>query len=285
MNSNEQRKLIFNENEYEILSELFHDETGIILNRSRESLIESRLRKRLFELQLVGSDYIRLVSKDASERKRFVDFLTTHKTEWFREPVHFNFLNEWLHTEGTHIAQKRPLMFWSAASSTGEEAYSIVLDILKNNFSPTQFRILGTDISTDCVDKAELGTFPYSGISNQRTCDILRRGFTKSLGPKGERQIQARADVQASIKFRIFNLYADSLPDDLLFDVIFLRNVLIYFSAEKSAAIIQKACKHLRIGGYLVLGLSESLPPDDEFKSFFKNIKSQGSSIYRKINP
>lgn len=279
----QQRKVIFNDFQYDVLAELFHEETGIHLTKSRESLIESRLRKRLFELQTDGNQYIKLVKENKDERKRFVDFLTTHKTEWNREMVHFHFLTRWLHQEGEKIVHQRPLMFWSAASSTGEEAYSLAMHLLRHHYNPDQFRILGTDISSSCVNQAQRGAFKFDSLIEDLPIEVIKQCFGKALSEKGERMVQVRPDVHPSIKFRVHNLYTDTLPERVEFDVIFLRNVLIYFTPEKCAKIIDRVCRHLRVGGHLILGLSESLPHGEEYKRQFRYLKPEGSSIFKKV--
>lgn len=276
---------VFKMSEIEVLAKLFHDETGIVLGNSKNSLIESRLRKRILDLQIDGAAYIQLVLKDPKEKQIVIDMLTTHKTDWYREMIHYHFISEWLQKEGRQLNEERPLMFWSAASSTGEEAYTMAIHLIDQGLLPTNFKILGSDISTDCLKKASNGIFPFKILSEQVPFEQIRKNFTKVLGQNGEKQVQINQDIREIVKFRMFNVYSQKMSHDLQFDVVFLRNILIYFSPEKATTIIQNLCKNIRVGGYIVLGLSEGLPGTGISSEAFNNLESCGSSIYRKIRP
>jgi chemotaxis protein methyltransferase CheR len=255
-----------NSMEYEDLSDKLYNLTGINLGDSKKSLIESRLNKRLSQLNLQSfKDYLALIEKNPAERAQLIEALTTHKTEWFREPVHFNSLPR------RSDFKNKNYFFWSAAASTGEEAYSVAIDLMQKGWSPADFKILGTDISQIVLNVASRGQYSKAQIESDKNFKLI----SQYLLLNSNNLYEVRPEIQNSIKFRPFNLIDSSKNFGIKFDTIFLRNVLIYFDKESTQKALCNLLKHLSPGGYLVLGLSETI------KDLPKGLVSVGHSVYK----
>jgi chemotaxis protein methyltransferase CheR len=195
------------------------------------------------------------VFKDSREREILISLLTTHKTDWFREYEHFIFLKSAL-KEGLIDTHGKPLIVWSAAASTGEEAYSLAMFLSEIGHS---FRILGTDISEDCLRKAKAGAYAKTTVDEQVELSLKKKYFLKGTGVNAG--LYRIAPILAHpMKWRKYNLVDSAgLSSDLKFDIIFLRNALIYFDRESTQSIIHNVIKNLNKGGYLIIGLSETI--------------------------
>lgn len=249
-----------------IISDLVEKVAGISIPTQKYFLIEGRLEKRWQTLRLKSLlDYANRVVSDRKELVICIEFLTTHKTEWFREIAHFH----WLKTALPQLkSQTEKLYIWSAASSTGEEAYSVLFFLLRLGFNHAQFGILGTDISRPVLEKAM--RCPESASFRLQTQFLFNHTANKeSL----EREFSLA--LAHSIKFRHHNLMDESKIFPVKFDVIFLRNVLIYFEKEVAIQVCRNLLRQLRPGGYLVIGLTESI------KGELPQLVYLGNSVYR----
>lgn len=248
-----------------VLADIIKQSTGINLTPDKNTLIETRLNRRLYDLGLQSlGDYIQLMQNEKVEMQNCIEMLTTHKTEWFREIVHFTWLKEFLGQRD----RNQKIKIWSAACSTGPEVYSLLFLLLKEGLAPNQFRILGTDISQAVLNQAL--NLPNSE-EFKRQFDLLLRGCSDKIQLHNSMQMA----LQSSIKFREFNLVSDHLAADLKFDVIFLRNVLIYFDRPTVHQVCKNLESHLNPGGFLVLGLTESLHNE------IPELRVVGNSIYQ----
>lgn len=238
--------------EFARLRDWLASSTGISLGDGKRTLVTSRLARRLRE-NGVGTftEYLRLVAANADERQVAVDLLTTNETYFFREPRHFDFLQRLLPT----LPAGRPVRIWSAACSTGEEPYSIAM-LLESQLGGRPWEILGTDISMRVLDAARAGHYRMeraTGIPE----DLRARFCLKGTGPQAGTLLVARR-LRERVRFEQANLNAP-LPDVGEFDVIFLRNVMIYFDLETKRDLVARLLRHLRPGGYFLVGHSESL--------------------------
>lgn len=226
--------------------------TGIELGESKQTLAESRLLKRLSALGLKEySDYLNYLKKNESENTFFINCLTTNKTDWFRENSHFDHLvKAVLPRIGSQV------MVWSAASSTGEEIYTLAMVLKEYYQGRGDFKILGTDIDTDALKKASSGIYRAETVKEQVPAEYLRKYFTLS---NDKETCTVKPELRKNVKFRQFNLISGSLPGGLMFDVIFLRNVLIYFKGNTIENVIGRLVTYLKPGGHLFIGHSESL--------------------------
>tara|TARA_R100000322_G_scaffold104450_1_gene66570 strand:+ start:3064 stop:3861 length:798 start_codon:yes stop_codon:yes gene_type:complete len=241
------------ESEFKRFQKLMFDEAGVTLPSSKKALVSGRLAKRL-KLHGCGSfgAYYDLLSTDASEHQWAVDLLTTNETYFFREPKHFEFLRDEILK--AHPSS-RPFRAWSAASSSGEEPYSLAMllgDVLGSN----TWEVIGSDISMQVLEKAERGLYPLAR-TNHMPPGYLKRFCLKGTGTHAGKLLVSR-NLRERVKFMQVNLNAE-LPKLGQFDVIFLRNVMIYFSAETKAQVVRRVLAQLRPGGHFFIGHSESL--------------------------
>jgi chemotaxis protein methyltransferase CheR len=248
-----------------------YDAAGITMSSSKKALVCGRLAKRVQARKLGSySEYFALLKsrKDPEEVQAAVDMLTTNETYFFREPKHFELLrNVALDDKGS-----APLRVWSAASSTGEEAYSIAM-VLADCLGDRPFEVIGTDISTRVVAKARTGHYPL-----QRTRQIppayLKRFCLKGQGEHEDTLLIERG-LRRHVKFAHANLN-DKLPEMGQFDVVFLRNVMIYFNGETKREVVARVLAPLKPRGYFCIGHSESL------NDVCNTVQQVAPSIYRK---
>ncbi len=259
--------------EYETLCRHLYQASGIRLGDKKQSLVEARLLKRLHFLGLSNfGEYINYLESHLEVEFQFlIEAMTTHKTEWYRESLHFDFL-----AEKIAVQKKRPLHIWSAACSTGEELWTIALILKEQGFTPKDYRLLGTDISGVVVEQAERALYSQKGMQappyNEQTKDFFK--MRRDLNPP---QLEVHSQYRESTKFKKMNLIDLQLPQNLKFDFIFLRNVLIYFDVLSTQKVISSLVKHLKPESYLILGMSESLSGIDN------QLKNCGHSIYQLI--
>jgi chemotaxis protein methyltransferase CheR len=238
------------------ISALMYDTIGLSFNDSKRALIASRLTPRMQKLQLKNfDDYIGLLQdeEEAAEFQMAVDLLTTNETYFFREPKHYELLEQ----ELTGKAFRQPLRIWSAASSFGDEAFSTAMllsDMQVAGKIGPDWSILATDISHRALLSAKAAVYPAERlreVSPQR----LRRYCLRGEGP-AEGQIQLKEELCQRVQFGQLNL-CKPLDDLGLFDVIFLRNVLIYFDAATKIQVVDRVLEKLRTGGLFYLGTAE----------------------------
>ena len=235
-----------------------HENTGVSIREDRRSMLISRIRKRLHKLSIPDYKfYLRLIGEDTKEKEIFIDLITTHETYFYRTP------RIWDYIEDDFLPKKfreksTPINIWSAASSTGEEAYT--LGIIAQNFKERnlnfRYKIMGTDISSSVVEKAIEGKYLGRSISQFKE----RRGelFEKYMLGNDCSGYQVSPQIRNNIHFKVHNLF-HILSDNQKFDLILLRNVLIYFAKRDREIVLENLYKKLSLGGYLIIGESESL--------------------------
>jgi len=239
------------------LCSIAYEKAGITLGASKEALVAARVGKRLRALGLATEkEYLSRLEDDQSgeETVQFLDVISTNHTAFFREPDHFELLRklvtDW-HREGL-----RRLRIWSAASSTGEEPYSIAFSLTDMpEGGEMDWRILATDISTRVLKKAEAGRFGGDRLASLDR-SAQRRYFDRA--PKSDDAV-VRAAIRDKIAFRRLNLAQVPYPMRGPFDIIFCRNVMIYFDQVIRQRVITAMERLLRPGGYLLIGHSEAL--------------------------
>jgi chemotaxis protein methyltransferase CheR len=239
---------------FDAVSQFFFEQSGIRLGPDKLALVQGRLQRLAADAGRSDiDDYVDWVLGGGApgEVVKVVDKLTTNETYFFREPQHFQFLAEVLakHRGGA------PFRVWSAASSTGEEAFSIAM-VLRDRLGSAPWEVVGTDLSTSVVDTAATGLYPMSraeGIPEYYRNRHCLRGHGRHEG-----QFLMARDLRERVQFLPANLLAE-LPPLGQFDVIFLRNVLIYFDTASKAQIVRAVMQHLAPGGHLLSGHSESL--------------------------
>jgi chemotaxis protein methyltransferase CheR len=252
----------FSNREFERISDLMYEAVGLSYNDSKKSLIQSRLAPRIQKLGLQSfSDYIPIL-EDGSEVAEFqmaVDLLTTNETYFFREPQHYDLLQQ----ELPQMANKSSIAVWSAASSYGDEAYSTAMllsDLQISGRVGSQWSILATDISHRVLLSAKEAVYPQErlrAVSPER----LKRYCLRGEGPS-QGQVQVQDKIRSRVQFGQLNLCR---PFDAMgpFDVIFLRNVLIYFDPPTKTDVVNRVLATLKPGGLLFLGTAEGRVPCD----------------------
>ncbi len=252
-----------NDADFTKLSNFIYVNYGIKLPLSKKIMLQSRLVSRL-KINGIKSyaDYTKYVlSGEASESEivNMIDLVSTNKTDFYRESAHFDFMKEVILPDFLASESRQPMKIWSSASSSGEEAYTIAIvisEFIENN-RKIDFEILGTDISSRILDKAKMGIYPMDRV------DVIPLSQKKKylLRSKDQENPMVRIvpSLRAKARFQRLNLMDTSynVPKD--FDIIFCRNVLIYFDRETQEKVINKLCMHLKPGGYFFLGHSESI--------------------------
>jgi len=230
------------EQQFKKLSQLVYDQCGINLHDGKKQLLNARLSKRL---RITGinsvNDYIKVLKTDNQELIFFLDAVSTNHTFFFRESHHFECL------------EKGYPNIWCAASSSGEEPYSIAIDCLEKGFTPT---ILATDISTSVLQLGKRGVYPAERAKNVSPY-LLKKYFQKGAG-KWNGYIKVKDNLKRMVTFKRFNLISDPLPSNE-FDVVFCRNVLIYFDNTVKTDVVNRLRHALKHNGYFIIGGAESL--------------------------
>jgi len=246
-----------NDIEFKKFSELIYDIAGITLTDAKKTLLTGRLAKRLKALDLATyTQYFKYVSDPAhaDELNNMVDLLTTNETYFFREPQHFDFLKQIVPKS---IKQGQTFRVWSAAASIGAEAYTIAMilaDILGEN---GPWEILGTDISSSVLEHARSGHYRIAE-SEKIPTQYLKKYCLKGKSDQAGTFLISQK-LRQHVSFEQMNLNVDKLRHVGEFDVIFLRNVLIYFDIPTKQRVIANLVPALKNGGYLIVGHSESL--------------------------
>lgn len=278
---NSQQTSSLSDAEYKEICSVIREMTGITMGSGKQQLIYRRLSGRLKATGIpTFREYMNfLQSGQQSECEHFTNAITTNLTSYFREQHHFEFLADTIIPE-TELAWKSGvprLRIWSAGCSTGEEPYSIAITLRESLLQLNQWdaRILATDLDTDVLNQGKTGIYPEQRVDKIPKIQ-LRRWFRKESRTNGERVKVAR-ELQELITFKQLNLMHD-WPMHGPFDVIFCRNVIIYFDKQTQRVLMDRFANILKDGGYLILGHSESL------FNVTKRFELLGKTIYRKIS-
>ena len=265
--------------DFQKISRLIYDQSGISLNEGKKELVKSRLGKRLKEGNFTSfSDYYRYITTEEGQNELILmlDSISTNLTYFFRESAHFDELQSILPAmmDDKVLGRHRKLQIWSAACSSGEEPYSLGIfakELLAEKASAIS--ILATDISTRVLKIAVQGIFSKDQIRNVPD-PILKKYFQYGSG-KREGFYRVKEDIRNMVRFQRFNLMTPP-PAGFISDIIFCRNVMIYFDKPTQEKVVNRLYKTLNEGGYLFIGHSENLTG---LNHAFKYI---GPSIYQK---
>lgn len=252
--------------DFERLSRLVYDYCGIKLPPQKKSMLEARLRKRLRHLKLKSfEDYCDFLFGHGGieqELISLIDVVTTNKTDFFREAAHFDFLVAHALPALTALgagSEREPLHVWSAGCSTGEEPYTMamVLSEYARLHEGFRFTILASDISTQVLDKARLGIYAAEKVVPVPE-PLKKRYLLKSRDP-AHSQVRVVPELRALVSFQRLNFMEERFAVPESIDVIFCRNVIIYFDRPTQQALLQRFCQHLSPGRYIFMGHSETL--------------------------
>jgi chemotaxis protein methyltransferase CheR len=255
---------------------LIHEKTGIHMREGKQILVSNRLRKRVARLKLSSyEEYYELLTsgKQAEEMPHFIDAVSTNETYFFREEKHFAALSRIILPE--LFRSERRVRIWSAGCSTGEEAYTlrIVADEAANAAGGADVQIVGTDISTTVIARAREGIYHDRALRFVPPA-LLARYFV----PACDGAYQVRPETRARVDFRVHNLFTDLPPADRI-NVIFCRNVMIYFDKQTQATLVDGIfARAIHPDGYLFIGHSESI---SGFSNRFRYAATFKTPIYR----
>jgi chemotaxis protein methyltransferase CheR len=264
---------------------LIYHETGIWLSESKTALLCGRLARRLRALQISSlREYYTLVTEPDQQLERvlMIDAITTNETRFFREPRHFEYLTGTIfpiwRKLGNQDLRFRKIRVWSAGCSSGEEPYSLAM-VFAENFPQSEgwdIRILATDISTRVLTIGREGVYRLTAASDIPTDFLLR--FMLKGHDENEGKMKVIRELRDIVEFKRLNLADDPYPLNDSFDVIFCRNVLIYFDAISKTRVVEKLIRHLSPQGLLFIGHAENL------HSITRGLKSVAPTVYLQQN-
>ena len=268
--------------EFDLIRKLVYDRFGIHLNEQKKSLVVERLQKTLRTGQFESfRAYYNYVVSDRSGKAllELVDRISTNHTHFFREKDHFVFMQTtWLPAlkkAAQTAGKKKDIRIWSAGCSSGEEPYTIAMllaDQFEMDGSGWDIGILATDISTTVLEKAQAGL--YSDSQLEQVPDVFKRKFFR---PAGDGLYTVTPAIKDLVMFRRLNLMNKEYPFKGQFQIIFCRNVMIYFDEPVRNELLQRYHRYLEPDGYLFIGHSESIGRDNKYFRFIR------PAIYQKI--
>ncbi|MCC6508266.1 MAG: hypothetical protein IT423_04115 [Pirellulaceae bacterium] len=267
--------------QFKLIQNLIYQHAGIALPDSKQTMVQGRLAKRLRALKLDSYDqYISHLEKDngGQEQIEFINCLTTNKTDFFRENHHFRFLSDTLLPELKPALEggSQKLRIWSAACSTGEEPYSIAMTLRESLRDSVDMCILASDIDTAVLERCQAGCYPADRVVDVPKY-LLHRYFDKQKDHSDEANCQWRVknSLRDMIRFRRINFQDSQWPIQTKFDVIFCRNVMIYFDTETQRKLVERFASYLQPEGHLIIGHSETL------SGINNNFELVGNTVYR----
>lgn len=263
------------DDEFHMFSDLIYNASGITFSDTNRTILESRLKEKLRDKKLEKiSDYYSLILRDAEEQKNLLDSVTTNLTRFFRNQPHFDALQNYVIPELIKIKKatgKNKIKIWSAGCSTGEEPYTIAM--LMKRHLPAGFtaEIIASDLSLKCLLVGKTGFYPEPRIAGV-TDDYLNLYFEKKNDG-----YQVKPDIMKMIRFDYHNLKNESKNAD--FDIVFCRNVLIYFDEAAQKDVIERFWRAMSNKSFLFIGHSESL---FGMNTKFEFVKTQWACFYKK---
>lgn len=272
--------------EFSRFSEFIIGQCGIKMPPSKKIMLEARLQKRLRTLGIANFreyyDHV-LGEGGRDELVHMLDAVTTNKTDFFREPVHFHYLAqtilpEFIEGREQSTGSNKPFVVWSAGCSTGEEPYTLamVLSDFAGLHPSFRFSVLATDISTKVLDRAREAVYDAERVAAV-PLPMKQKYLLRSKDP-GKGVVRIGPAVRSIVQFKRLNLMEEAFSFSEPVDVIFCRNVIIYFDRKTQEQLIARFCKALKTNGYLFLGHSESI------HGFTLPLRRLTSTVYRKTD-
>jgi chemotaxis protein methyltransferase CheR len=273
------------ESTFRQFSQFIQTRFGIKMPRLKKNMLQTRLQKRMRHLNISSyndyRDYVFSAEGQKQELQHMIDAVTTNKTDFFREPKHFQFISEevipaLIHNYPRDVAVT--VSVWSAGCSSGQEPYTlaIVLNELANVYQNLQFSILGTDLSMRMLHKAATGIYDDEDIA-PISIPMRNKYFLRSKN-RQKKQVRIAPGLRSLVEFRRLNLMSDNFGIGNTMDIIFCRNVLIYFERSVQEKIVSHLCQQLNHGGLLFVGHSETL------SGMNLPLKQVVTTVYRKTS-
>jgi len=265
---------------FDALSRYIYDYSGIKMPITKITMLEGRLRRRLRATGIATldayCDYLFKQNGLSTESTYLIDAVTTNKTDFFREPKHFEYVERVVLPEML-AAGHRNLRVWSSACSTGAEPYTIamILQEFANANREVDYRILATDLSTDVLEAAKRGVYPRDMIAP--VPKSIQQKYVMVARERGRTDVRISPRLRAKVGFARLNLMDDSYPVGDPMHMVFCRNVLIYFDKATQAKVLTRLCDCLMTGGYLFVGHSESVT------GMPLPVKQVANTVFRKI--
>jgi len=258
---------------FSAIRELIFEVAGIAMTDEKEELVKSRLAKRLRELKIAGyEEYLTRIQTDRVELSNMVDVLTTNKTSFFREPQHFDYLQE--HVFPAWKAAGIPRRIWSAGCSSGEEPYTIAIT-LAETMPQAQFEVVASDIDTQVLAHAHEGIYPMGSVA-ALSAERQKRFFLRGTG-RFEGRARVRRELAARVAVERINLMDREWPIEGRFDAIFCRNVMIYFDKPTQRRLIERFWERLKPAGLFFAGHAESLLDNG------RHFRLRGQTVYVRV--
>ncbi|WP_246624826.1 CheR family methyltransferase [Oceanobacter mangrovi] len=275
--SSSSNEFYMSDRDFEQISRLASEHTGIVLGPHKRNMVYGRIARRIRSLGLSSfSAYLAYLEQHSREEmSNFINAITTNLTSLFREPHHFHYLQDQLLPELRQLnAGTKKLRIWSAGCSIGQEAYSIAMTIKRAGFpSDWDIKILATDLDSNVLETGHQGIYPADHAA-QLDAALRKQFFLLSADKKS---VQVVPELRKMVSFKRLNLL-EKWPMKGPFDLIFCRNVVIYFNKDTQRVLFDRFANHLRVDGRLFIGHSENLAGvSDRFKPL-------GQTIYRKVN-
>ncbi len=244
------------------LSSFIQQETGIKMPDHKKVMLQGRLHKRLRYLQIPSfKDYVSYIFEEGGKDEiiNMINVVSTNKSDFFREPIHFHYLNNTLLPELVQTKQNKTIKIWSAGCASGEEIYTIAITLSEyfEGMSGFSYYIFGTDISSEMIAQTKKGIYKEEKVADIPH-EIKKKYFLRSKN-RIRPTIKVGEKLRKNIQLQRLNFMDSSYPVKDTFDIIFCRNVLIYFEHENQEYVITKLCQHLRKDGIFFLGHSESI--------------------------
>jgi chemotaxis protein methyltransferase CheR len=273
-----------NDIDLDALCALVERRTRMTVSETKRGVVAVRVATRLRELRLPSIDaYCRLLERDSGELLYVIDLITTHETSFFRHTHHFSFLEtellpQW-RSDAARARRPHEVRVWSAGCSTGEEPYSIAM-VVAGGLTPAagwSVDVLATDISEAALASARNATFAID--RGWQIPDEYRRLFTRETSRGARPMLQVRPEIARTVRFERVNLLDEIYPVGRDFDLVFCRNVLIYFRPEIRRAVVDRLVDHLAPDGYLILGQAEGLLGASRLRRVAPTVYRVGSAL------
>jgi len=267
------KEFLMTEGDFDEIADLALKHTGIVLGRHKANMVYGRIARRLRQLGLTNfAAYLNYLREHFSEEStNFINLITTNLTSFYRENHHFDFLVKTVIPELKAKGESK-VRVWSSGCSIGQEAYTIAFCLSKAGFAPSwDVKILATDLDSNVLDKGRNGVYPRDNADSVPQ-DVFNSYFQVS---KDEKNVRVKDAIRNMVHFKRLNLL-EQWPMKGKFDVIFCRNVVIYFNRETQKKLFNRFADCLPVGGYLFIGHSESL------NGLTDRFESVGNTIYRK---